>query len=91
MTDSTDTPSVQNNTASHRFELQVDGGTAFVSYDMRDNEIVFTHTEVPPESRDQGVGQRLAQAALAYARQNGLTIVPQCPFIAAYMRDHVGA
>ena len=49
---------------------------------------MFTHTEVPEAREGQGVGTALIRAALASARARGLTVIPICPFFAAYMRKH---
>ncbi len=81
---------VTHNQATHRFEAEVDGGTAVVSYDLRGNDVSFTHTEVPEQSRGGGVGDELARVALSWAGESGLNVIPQCPFIAAYMRRHNG-
>lgn len=88
MSDTTGTIAVKNNQSAHRFEAEVDGGTAFASYELRGKEIVFTHTEVPEQSRGGGVGDALARAGLDWARAQGLEAVAACTFIAAYMRRH---
>lgn len=82
---------VKHNESAHRFEASVDGGTAVASYVRRGGDIVFTHTEVPEASRGKGVADELASVALAWARGQGGTIIPECPFIATYMRRHGGA
>lgn len=82
---------VKNNQAAHRFEAEVDGGTAFVSYELRGHDVVFTHTEVPVQSRGEGVADDLARTALGWTQERGLNVIPECPFIAAYMRRHSGS
>src|SRR5215831_12008583 len=79
---------VRNNPASNRFELDVDGHTAASYYRLAPGVITFTHTEVPPELEGHGVGSRLVRGALESARAQGLKVVPQCPFVAAYMAKH---
>jgi uncharacterized protein len=79
---------VRDNKDRHRFELAVDGHTAFSRYKLAPGIITFLHTEVPKELEGQGIGSRLAQGALALARANGLKVVAKCPFIAAYIRKH---
>jgi predicted GNAT family acetyltransferase len=71
-----------------RFEADIDGRTAFVEYRRRGNKIYLAHTEVPPALEGRGIGSALARHALDYARENGLEVVPSCPFIAAYIRSH---
>lgn len=79
---------VHDNAAEHRYELTVDGQTAIAAYTDKDGVRVFTHTLVPPELEGHGVGTRLVAGALADVRARGLKIVPQCPFVAAYVERH---
>ncbi len=80
--------SVRNNSFLHRFEAEIDSYTAFLTYLRKPNSIVLVHTEVPSELEGRGVGGALARAALDYARSDGLKVIPQCPFVAAYIKRH---
>lgn len=72
-----------------RYLLEVDGKVlGFAAYEEREDRLVFTHTEVDPRLEGQGMGSRLARAALDDARQRGRRIVPECAFIAAYLCRH---
>lgn len=79
---------ITDNAARHRYELAVDGTTAFVTYRRGAGKITFVHTEVPESLAGRGIGGRLARHVLDAARHDGLTVVPLCPFIAAYMERH---
>jgi predicted GNAT family acetyltransferase len=79
---------IVDNTNEQRFELVVDGHTAFSTYRLAGNRIYFLHTEVPNELRGRGVGSVLARGVLDIARERGLKVIPLCPFIAAYIRSH---
>ena len=79
---------IVDNTAHHRYELKVDGVTAFVAYSRAPGVITFIHTVVPEALAGRGIGGRLAKYVLDDARANGEKIIPQCPFIAAYLRKH---
>jgi uncharacterized protein len=79
---------VRDNKDRHRFELAVDGRTAFSQYKLGPGTITFLHTEVPKELEGHGIGSRLAQGELEMARASGLKVVAKCPFIAAYIRKH---
>lgn len=81
-------PVVADNRDTQRFELTVDGHTAFLTYDRRPQSMVLLHTEVPPELRGRQFGERLADAAIRAARSEGLPIVIECPFIRDYIRRH---
>ena len=77
---------IRNNEAENRFELQLGEDVAVAEYVKKGDTIFFTHTEVPEHLEGQGLGNALAKAALDYARSEGLTVVPRCRFIAAYIR-----
>lgn len=79
---------VIDNPGESRFEMQVDGGMAFVSYRRGDGRIILNHAEVPQVLEGRGVGSRLVKATLDSLRRDGLKVVPRCPFIAAYIRRH---
>ena len=74
--------------ARRRFEIEEEGATGFLTYELREGAIVFTHTIVPEEIEGRGIGGRLAKAGLAHARELGLKVVPQCSFVRAYIERH---
>lgn len=41
---------------------------------------IIDHTEVDPAYSGLGVGKKMVMAAVEYARQNNLKIIPLCPF-----------
>jgi predicted GNAT family acetyltransferase len=79
---------VRNNTAQNRFELDVDGHQAVAYYRMAPGVITFIHTEVPQELSGRGIGTKLVRGALEMVRAQGLKVVPQCPFVSAFMGKH---
>lgn len=80
---------IMNNEAAQRFEARFAEGVALLQYRYRgDGALVLVHTEVPPALRRRGIATRLARAALAFARDHRLEVVPECPFVAAYLRQH---
>ncbi len=81
-------PQVRDNAALRRYELDVDGFTAFVRYRRTPGAIRFIHTEVPEGLAGKGVGSSLARHVLDAARAEALHVVPVCPFIAAWMKKH---
>lgn len=88
MTDSHAPVPVTHNARASRFEVSLEGQLAVAEYRRRGDVVHFTHTEVPDVMEGQGVGSTLARTALDHARAEGLRVVPQCPFIAAYIREH---
>ena len=79
---------VQHNEAANRFEAEVNGQLAVAEYIRAGEQIVFTHTEVPEELEGQGVASQLIRTALDHAREQNLEVVPNCQFVAAYIRRH---
>lgn len=83
------TPIVIDNSARHRFEIDLgDGEFAFAQYNLLPGAIRFYHTVVPDSHSGQGLGTALIRAGLAAARERGLKVIPICPFFAAYLRKH---
>jgi predicted GNAT family acetyltransferase len=80
---------VRDNPTESRFEIYVDGDRAgFAVYRDESGRRVFTHTVVDDDYEGQGIGSRLAAGALDDTRSRGLTVVPRCPFIKAYIDRH---
>jgi predicted GNAT family acetyltransferase len=79
---------VTNNAGENRFEAPVEGQMAVLDYHWRGDELVLTHTEVPPAARGEGVGGKVVKAALEEARSRGLQVVPRCPFVRRYVEEH---
>lgn len=76
--------------SAHRFRMPLEeGGEAYVEYAERDGgSLDLLHTVVPPESRGKGNGSAIVEEVLGYARDQGLRVVPSCPFVAEYVRKH---
>jgi uncharacterized protein len=79
---------VSDNRALNRFELTVDGHTAFLVYERTHGTLTLVHTEVPEQLRGRHIGDALVEAALAAGRSEGLRIIAVCPFVRAYQRKH---
>ena len=81
--------SVHHDLKNQEFTLTRDGHSAELAYSRPTPEIIdFTHTFVDQALRGQGVGEELARAALAYARQQGLTVKTTCIFMTGYVKRH---
>jgi uncharacterized protein len=49
---------------------------------------IAEHTFVPPAMRGRGVAQRLVEALVADAREQGFRIEPRCSYVDALFRRH---
>ena len=79
---------ITDNKAEQEFEWVVDGHHAFAAYQREGDRIVFTHTLVPKPIAGRGVASKLIRFALDSARDQGLKVVPQCPFVKAWIDKH---
>jgi len=79
---------VRHDEARRRFELEEQGETGFLTYELRDGAIVFTHTIVPQALEGRGIGSRIVKAGLDHARAEGLKVVPLCSFVRSYIGRH---
>lgn len=79
---------VVKNDETRQFEVNLDGQTAFAEFRMVDHGMILPHTVVPEAFEGKGVGSALAKAALGYARDHDLKVIPLCPFIAGYIKKH---
>jgi uncharacterized protein len=79
---------VEHDPASGEFRVDVNGQVGKLVYRRDGDTISLLHTEVPEEFEGQGIAGRLAHAGLEFARAEHLTVVPICPFVAAYIRRH---
>ena len=79
---------VRNNKAESRFELEVDGETAYAYYRLADCVMTFVHTEVPAHVAGHGIGTRLVEGALQLARKDCLKVASRCSFVSAFLKRH---
>ena len=79
---------VFHNQEAHRFELTADKQLAVLDYMLKGEIIIFTHTGVPPAIGGRGLGSKLVQTGLEYARENDLKVRSLCWFVSKYIRLH---
>lgn len=79
---------VRNNTALSRYELDIDGATAFANYRLAPGKVIITHTETPRALRGRGIASKLVQGALEQIRADGLKVVAGCSFVIDYLDRH---
>jgi uncharacterized protein len=80
---------VRDEPDNQRYVLEVDGTRAgLLDYRLGGGRIRLTHAEIDPAMERQGFGSRLAAFALDDARDRGLEVLPLCPFVEYYIREH---
>lgn len=69
-----------------RFEIDLDGDTAYLEYELKEEGIDIVHTVVPQFLEGRGVASALMKEALCYAREKKLQVIPSCSFADVYIR-----
>jgi predicted GNAT family acetyltransferase len=80
---------VEHDEAHHRFVVRLGAHDAVLVYAQRANRVLdLLHTYVPPEMHGQGVADALARAAMQYARDHDMRVIPTCPFVRSWLGRH---
>lgn len=80
--------SIRDNKTQSRFELDVEGGTAFANYRLTPSAVIITHTETPRALRGRGIASELVKGALELIRADGHKVIAGCSFVVDYLRQH---
>lgn len=74
---------------AHRFVLDLGKEEAVLNYRMDGEDVInLTYTEVPKGHEGEGIGSKLAKAAVEFARSNELRIRPTCGFVRSWLDKH---
>ncbi len=80
---------VDDNPDLSRYELRVDGDlVGWADYRPAGDSVIVAHTEVVDGHEGEGLGSALVRGSLDAIRASGKTVMPMCPFTAAYIRRH---
>ncbi len=71
-----------------RFEIEMEGLTAYVEYLRTDDVFDIIHTIVPQPLEGRGIASSLVRTAFDYARDNKLTLKAACPYAHAWLLHH---
>ena len=83
-----DSVEVYINYEVNRIEARVEDYLCLIDFIPAGRVIVYIHTEVPPVLSGNGIANLMVRAALAHAQENHLKVIPQCPYVSAYLRRH---
>jgi len=72
-----------------RFVAEVEGAESVLDYAVRDGGVLdYRRTFTPPPLRGQGIAREVVLFGLDYARDNGIKIIPTCPYVAKIIREN---
>lgn len=83
---------IRHNPECERFEVlddgKVIGRAAYRTYGTDPSQRIFYHTVINEEYGGQGLAKKLAAQALDQTVDEGLRIVPVCPYIKKFLTKH---
>jgi predicted GNAT family acetyltransferase len=80
---------VAHDAGARRFVAAPPDGEGFLSYrEIEPGLLDFEYVEVAPRFRGRGVAGQIVDAACRHARAEGARVVPTCPYIAWWFRQH---
>jgi len=88
MTDTVPALEIRHDIAQGRFAATMGGREAVAEYRRAGDTLQIVHTEVPRDYQGRGIAAALIAELLAYARAQGLNVMPICSYARAYMQRH---
>ena len=79
---------IVDNVSARRFETTVDGELCLLDYRIRGSTLALDHAGVPPAVGNRGIAGALTRFALDSARARGMSVEPNCSYVAAWIRRH---
>ena len=77
-----------DNDNDKQYEFHIDDFIPRIEYIKAQKQVYLTHTEVPRELEGKGIGSALIKKVLEEIKQRDLILVPMCPFVAMYIKEH---
>ncbi|MBM3437437.1 MAG: N-acetyltransferase [Bacteroidetes bacterium] len=88
MKDKAESLQICDNKILHHFELHSQGYIARIEYHISDGQVFLDHLVIPFELMGKGVTQSLVRKTLEYLGDQKLKIVPVCPPVRKYLKEH---
>jgi len=77
-----------DNIEQNQYEFRIETFVPRIEYIKAKNNIYLTHTEVPRELENKGIGSSMVRQVFSVIEQEDLTLIPLCPFVAMYIKRH---
>ncbi len=71
-----------------RLYIKTKSGEAELVFHIEKRVVVITHTFVPSSERGRGLAEKLADEAFSMAKNGGMKVKIQCPYIEYYVSKH---
>lgn len=71
---------------NERFVIYIFDKEAFVEYNTTEDVLNLYHTYTEPELRGKGLAAQVVRAAIEFAKENNLKVVPTCSYVQAFIK-----
>ena len=71
-----------------RFVIYSEGKEVYVEFEMRNGKMDLDHTYTHPGLRGRGLAARVVRAALEYAKENNLKVIPTCSYVSSFINKN---
>ena len=68
-----------------RFVIYSEGNEVYVEYSPGEKVLNLNHTYTHPELRGKGLAAQVVRAALEYAKENNLKVIPGCSYVQSFL------
>jgi len=79
---------VINDKQGSRFVLNVDGQEVYVLYAEDKDTLDLYSTYTPLKLRRKGLAAKVVKAALEYAKEKRLKVIPNCWYVKKFIEEH---
>jgi len=80
---------VRHEASAKRFAVRLDNKIGYLSYEQPEEGVLdYAHVYVPPAYRERGIAAEITRTALDYARREGYSVIPSCPYVEHFLGEH---
>ena len=79
---------IKEDSEQKKYFVSIGDKEAKIEYIKSSDKIYLTHTEVADTLTGKGIGSKLIKGVLQKIKEENLTLIPLCPFVAMYIKNH---
>ncbi len=72
----------------NRFVIYTEGKEVYVEFEIKDDKMDLDHTYTHPDLRGRGLAAQVVRAALEFAKENNLKVIPTCSYVRSFINKN---
>jgi predicted GNAT family acetyltransferase len=76
---------VYHDKTNSSFVIKIDDAFSYVSYNLNEDVMELYTTYTAPQLRGRGLAERVVRAALEFAKENNLKVIPSCSYVKVFL------